>query len=316
MTIPPELTKRLQALKTLLELGDIDLAEAAADRLEVHWEEEFIAIIIGHFKAHRYAEADRIISQILAEGTRLIRWADPEIALLEAELEKLASELADAETRLAELNHLIAQFQAAHSRILGERLAKLLLLRMRLREKEATEDPTRSRGFEEARQEYEKYQEERAEQEGAKTRTKWDLSEEEQLELKRLFRRASKKCHPDVVPPEHQIAAASMFRELREAYERGDLARVRHLAELAESGIFLANVVKKVVDQKATLSARILVVRLSLKRARAELAEVQKSETVRVMSDYPDWDVYFQTQAEKLDEEIVRLGAVINNRTS
>jgi hypothetical protein len=311
MTLPSELISRLQALKALLDLGDIELASSAAVRLQAHREVGSVAQIIECFDTHRYADAGKIITTMLTEGTRLVRWTDPEITLLEAELERLSSELAEAESEQAELTHKIARFHAAHHQALGARLARLLRLRVQLREREAAENPAKTADFEQAKQDYDNFQQESATRDQEDARTKWVLSVDEQLELMRLFRKASKKCHPDVVPPEHQAAAAAMFRDLSEAYEKGDLARVQQIGTQAEAGIFTASDKATAADQKASLQARVKAVRAALEKARAELAAVQQSAACRVMSQHPDWDAYFQTQAEKLDQEIERLADAV-----
>lgn len=316
MTLPPELTTRLQALKALLDLGDVELASTAAVRLQAHKEIDAIAQLSAHFGSHRYTEASVLITTLLSEGTRIVRWTDPEITLLEAELERLSSELAEAEAEQAELVHQISRFHAAHHQSLGARLEKLLRLRLLVRMRAAVADPTKAEDAQKAQQDFADFQKESAEQEADDVRTKWDLSEDEQLELKKLFRSASKKCHPDVVPAEHQAAAAAMFRDLSEAYQTGNLTRLRHLAAQAAAGVFTATVEASAVDQKATLQARIHAARSALEKARAALAEIQKSAAFHVISQHPDWNVYFAAQAAKLDVEIERLAQAAKDSDS
>lgn len=316
MTLSPELTSRLQALKALLDLGDVELASTAAMRLQAHKEIDAIAQIIAHFGSHRYAEACVLITTLLSEGTRLVRWTDPEVTLLEAELERLSSELAEAEVEQAELAHQIARFHAAHHQSLGERLEKLLRLRLLVRKRAAAADPTKSEEARQAQEDFDEFQKESATQAAEDARTKWDLSEEEQQELKKLFRSASKKCHPDVVPAEHQAAATAMFRELSEAYQTGNLVRVRELAAQASAGIFTAAAEATAADQKATLQARIHAARFALEKVRAELLDVQKSAAFQVISQHRDWDAYFSAQAAKLDVEIQRLSQAVEVQDS
>ena len=162
MTLPPELISRLQALKALLDLGDVELASSAATRLHTHRELGSIAQIIECFGAHRYADAGRLIATTLSEGTRLVRWTDPEITLLEAELEGLSSELAEAEAEQVEIAHQIARFHAAHHQTLGVRLEKLLRLRLLLREREAAENPAKAAEYQQAQQDYDNFQQDSA----------------------------------------------------------------------------------------------------------------------------------------------------------
>jgi hypothetical protein len=195
-------------------------------------------------------------------------------------------------------------------------MEKLLRLRVLLREREAAEDPAKAADFAQAKHDYGNFQQERATRDEEDARAKWELSEDEQQELKRLFRKVSKKCHPDVVPLAHQAAAAAMFRDLSEAYEKGDLVRVQQIAAQADTGIFNESAEATVADQKASLQARVHAVRAALEKARAELTAVQQSAAYRVLSQYPDWGAYFQTQAVKLDQEIERLAGTVHNSES
>ncbi len=68
MTLPSELISRLQALKALLDLGDVELASSAAARLQAHREIGSIAQIIECFGTHRYTEAGGLINAVLAEA--------------------------------------------------------------------------------------------------------------------------------------------------------------------------------------------------------------------------------------------------------
>jgi hypothetical protein len=315
MHLPPELTSRLQALKALLDLGDIELASTAALRLQAHKDKAAIAQVIAHFSSHRYTEASALITILLTEGVRLVRWTDPEITLLETELERISSELAETEAEQAELAHQISRFHAAQYQSLGERLEKLLRLRLRYRKRAASNDPAKAEDVQQAQEDFDDFQKESAAQEAEDVLTKWDLSEDEQQELKKLFRNASKKCHPDVVPAAYQAVAAAMFRELSEAYQRGDLARVKELASQALVGVFTEALKATEADQKASLRARIHKARSSLEKVRVELAAIKNSAAFQILSQHPDWDAYFDTQAAKLDKEIERLTQSMANST-
>jgi len=130
LNLTPELINRLVALKSLLDLGDMELASVASSRLERDLGEPEIAGILSALEDHRYAEAAGLIDKLLSDGTRLARWTDPEIALLEVELERVTTELADLETEQAELEHLISRFQAAHNETLDDRRKERLKARI------------------------------------------------------------------------------------------------------------------------------------------------------------------------------------------
>jgi hypothetical protein len=311
MTLTPEIVARLQSLQSLLELRDFELVETVALRLEAHRCQEGVGEVLDSLSDRRYAAAAALVARLLSEGARLVRWTDPEIALLEAELEQLAAELADLKTEQAEIAHLLARFQAAFDRALGHRIARLLELRMKARKRRAEAEPEESEAqadYEEARRDYEQH---RAEEEARREigeKAEWDLSEEEQAELKRLYRAASKRCHPDAVPEEHAEAATAMFRELNEAYQSGDLKRVRRIAERAAAGLFETEGRDENPERrKARLRARIVAVREALAKMRAEVEALKESPSYRSAGGREDWEAYFEEQGRRLDEQIGRL---------
>jgi hypothetical protein len=309
LNLSPELIYRLVALKSLLDLGDMELVSIASSHLERDRDEPEIAVILGTLMDHRYAEAADLIDKLLSDGTRLARWIDPEISLLEAELERVTADLADLETEQAVVEHLVSRFQAAHNEALGERIRRLLKLQLRLLERQIKTNPEKQTAYDKASQDFDEFQRDQEIQEETNARTKWELSEDEQKELKNLFRKGSKKCHPDLVPSEHHDAAAQMFRELRAAYDEGDLKRLRRLVKRAEAGLFDASDVTGDTDErkKERLKARVAGIREALERMRIHIEAIKRSQTYQTMTEHADWAGLFEKQALLLDQEIENL---------
>ena len=136
-----------------------------------------------------------------------------------------------------------------------------------------------------------------------------DLGDFEQAELKRLFRQGSKKCNPDLVPPEHQSAAAQMFRELQAAYDEDKVELLRKLAERAEAGLFesLGDAAEDDERLKKRLRVRIAGIRDSLANVRESLEAIRASSTYLTMTGHDDWESLFAGQALMLDREIENL---------
>jgi hypothetical protein len=313
LNLSPELIHRLVALKSLLDLGDMELVSVASSRLEKDRQEAEIAGILSALEDHRYAEAAGLIDKLLSDGTRHARWTDPEIALLEVELERVTAELADLETEQAELEHLVSRFQAAHNETLGERIARLLKLRMRMLERQLKTDPEKRAPYEQASRDFEEFQRDQEIQKEVDARTKWELSAEEQSELKRLFRKGSKLCHPDLVSAEHHDAAAEMFRQLSKAYDEGDLERVRQLVTRAAAGLFDASGETGDTDErrKERLKARIAGIRDSLERTLTHIHLIKRSATYQTMLENANWAELFEKQAKLLDQEIENLSVTL-----
>lgn len=307
--LSPDIISRLVAIKSLLDLGDLELVVVASSRLESVRSKTEIAGVLSALADHRYSEAAELIGKLLSDCTRLARWIDRDIALLDAELEQLTVELADLETEQAELEHLLSRFQAAHNEVLGSRITRLLKLRMQILERQMKTDSARCPAYERASSDFEEFKQEQKHQKEADIRTNWELSDAEQAELKRLFRKGSKLCHPDIMPPEHHDAAAAMFRELRRAYDEGNLERVRQLVKRGEAGLFEDPSESGDSDarRKERLKARIAGIRDALQRARENIQEIKRSVTYQTMTESADWFALFEQQAGVLDQEIESL---------
>lgn len=313
MNLTPYIINRLVSLKSLLDLGDMELVSIASSRLEGERVQPEVAEILDALRDHRFAEAANGIQKLLSEGARIATWTDPEIALLEAELERVKADLADFETEQAELGHLISRFQAAHNEALGGLIRQLLEIRMRILERQRKTDPLKQEEFEQATSDYEEFQRDQEIQEETDRRTQWELSDEEKSELKSLFRKVAKLCHPDVVSKEHHDAAADMFRQLSEAHERGDLARVRQLFERASAGLFDAaqGVDADAARKKERLRATIDAIREAMKRTCAGIQAIKESASYQTMGTHTDWSHLFENQAKLLVQEIKALKATL-----
>ena len=304
LNLTPELINRLAAIRSLLALGDFELVSTAALRLEPVRSEPKIGNILEALNTHRFTEADQLIAELLSSGMRLVEWNDPEIALLEAELIRISTDLADLEAEQADLEHLMARFHAAHTAALGDRIAKLLRLRLEILKRRLQEDPSAAADVRSAEEEYREYTEDHAARQQDAVRTEWKLSDDEQQEMRNLFRAASRRCHPDVVPPEHEEAAAAMFREVRKAYEEGDFNRLRTLAAMAETGFDTG---ARGPARGDYLRSRIAAVRETMLRTAEALRILKTSETYRIMTTCGDCAAYFARQAAIIDAEVSAL---------
>lgn len=307
LNLTPDLINRLTAIRSLLALGDLELVAAASVRLESFRSEQALAAVLDALASHRYSEADQMISAILTEGLRMTTWTDPEIVMLEAELAKATAELADLESEHAELGHLMARFYAEHAAALGDRIAEVLRLRLEMLRRKVAKDPSAAGKIPQAEADFHDFTSEQESIRKEAERTDWKLNEEEQQELKNLFRAASRKCYPDLVPDDQKESAAEMFRALRQAYEEGDLEKVRYIAGMADGGFAGDPSAATGQQRKDVLKARIATVRQSIAATAGELRILKESETYGLMTSCPDYAALFAEQAVLLDEEITAL---------
>lgn len=153
---------------------------------------------------------------------------------------------------------------------------------------------------EEAAHEYEEYQEQ---QQDAQHRFARDqrLSPDERNELKRLWRQASRLCHPDVVADELKEKAHQMMVQLNLARQNADLAAIRALLTQLQSGLepMMASDRLNNLDH---LRQKIQQLRIQIDALMKEIAGLEAENAWRLATSVRDKEAYFAEQERALAE--------------
>lgn len=161
------------------------------------------------------------------------------------------------------------------------------------------EEPARQ-ARDEASDEYEKYREQQHDAE-IRFRKGRQLSEEDQTELKRLWRQASKLCHPDLVADELKDEANAMMVQLNQAKHRGDVKAIRSLVARLHQG-FEPMMASDRLNDLERIRKKMAQVREQIDTLVAELAELEKEESWLLVSSLSNMDAYFTQQEKALSE--------------
>ncbi|WP_145572863.1 DNA repair protein [Yersinia mollaretii] len=153
---------------------------------------------------------------------------------------------------------------------------------------------------EEAKEKYESYQEQQydAEQRHDSDRK---LSSDQRLELKRLWRQASRLCHPDLVADEFKERAHQLMVQLNQARQRGDFAAIHTLLESLKQGLepLMAS---DCIDDLERLRRKINEVRDQIDAMLRELAELEGQESWRLVTSHANKDEWFKSQEKVLSK--------------
>nr|WP_318384327.1 DNA repair protein [uncultured Enterobacter sp.] len=162
------------------------------------------------------------------------------------------------------------------------------------------EDEPARQARDDARKEYEHYQEQ---QHDAEQRFSFEqrMSEDERRELKRLWRQASKLCHPDLVDDELKDEANATMVQLNQARQRGDLSAVRSLLTRLQKGLEPLMASDRLNDL-ARLREKILDVKQHIASLRQELSALEQENAWQLVSSLGDQEVYFTQQEKSLSE--------------
>lgn len=267
----PLMSQILQLRKTLAELN-LRRQQAEARRRE-----------------EDYRRCQQYMSQaveVLATLTQ--RWRElPADSVLAAETRKLLQQQSDL------IANLLAEAQE--------------LERGLTREEE--EEPARQ-ARDEANEEYEKYREQHHDAE-VRLRKGKALSEEDQNELKRLWRQASKLCHPDLVADDLKDEANTMMVQLNQAKQRGDVKAIRSLVARLQQG-FEPIMASDRLNDLERIRKKMAQVREQIDTLVSELAELEKEESWLLVSTLNNMESYFTQQEKALREVRTALELQIN----
>lgn len=157
------------------------------------------------------------------------------------------------------------------------------------------EEPARQ-ARDDANRQYEEHQEQQDDAE-KNFGYQQNMSEEEHRELKRLWRQASKLCHPDLVDIPLKSEANDMMAQLNQAKKRGDLSVVRSILNRLQQGMdpLMASDRLNDLDQ---LLKRNKDVKERIASLQKELKALDTEESWLLVSSLTDQNTYF-TQQEK-----------------
>ncbi|HFZ1709125.1 TPA: DNA repair protein [Citrobacter sedlakii] len=151
---------------------------------------------------------------------------------------------------------------------------------------------------EDAAHEYQEYQEQ---QQDALHRFARDqrLSADERNELKRLWRQASRLCHPDVVADDLKEKAHQMMVKLNLARQNADLAAIRSLLSQLQSGLEPMMASDR-LNNLEHLQKKIRQLRSQIEALLKEIAELEAENAWRLATSVQDKEAYFAEQERAL----------------
>ena len=138
--------------------------------------------------------------------------------------------------------------------------------------------------------------------------------EDEKRELRNLYRKLVHRLHPDL-HPEQTEWEKELFLKVQDAYEKGDLERLRELAQQLEAGM-----PADAVDNETTeeWEERVNQLKEEIAKIREEIARILQEFpfTYRERLNNPEWIDQTQDMLRKeiaeLEKEKIRLEKIVN----
>ena len=291
-----KIIKRLEILKNYILLEDIEELNKETSKLKEYNFNSDLQEIIDDVRNEEFASAINKIQNFISKNQQLSIWTDPEIAALKLEIKNLENQLNGYDNEKIELEKLLSEFQHRHTIELGDIILDIL----KLRKLKFKSDKTK---FEEAENDERQYREQVDTEKGKEI---FELTDEQKLELKKKFRKATVLCHPDKVADEFKDAAQRFFIELKQAYDANDLKKVSEILDDLEKGNFFKSK-SETVQEKDLLKAAIAKLKRQINILETEIITIKESDTFKTIISIEDWDDYFQRTKEKLQRELEEL---------
>lgn len=289
--------KRLELISSAIDLEEDEMIEIQVAKLKELAIDDDVQKIILMIEEKKF---EFVISSITAYVHRFAGvsvYRDPAIQGLKIELSILEKELSQLSQEQNECLSQINSFSAEYYRHLGAIIEEILRLQRDIAQKEYDSGNIDKEAFEKAKEGYESFYKEAVEQ--AKEQP-LHLTKEEEQELKKCYRKASRLTHPDTVADVFKEEATQIFIALNLSYKRKDLAKVKEILAGLESGVAFAYASDEIND-KEVLRKKSETLREKIKVLKSEIRETKECDTYQTIVNTPDLESYF----EKLKEELI-----------
>ena len=293
--------KRLEIIKNFILLEDIDDISIAVEKLKRYQFNDDVKTIITSISNKEFAKAITTIQEFINSYQQITIWNDPEIAGIKLEIKILESQINAFDNEKIELEKVISDFQHRHTIELGEVILEVLRLR-KIKYKNHKKEAEAEEDFNNYSKQYET----------EKDKKQFELNEEEKLELKKKFRKATTMCHPDKVSEEQKAEAEEIFIELKKAYDEHDLEKVNQLLHDLENGKKFVSQADS-ISEKEKLKITLEKLKQKLKGIENEIISLKETEIFTTINNITNWDNYFTETKTQLEEELQNLKVELNN---
>ena len=263
-------------------------------------EKQIIEDILKQIDKQHYADALEQIEEFIKKFTQLTAFVDTELFAIRFEIKGLEYQISSLEDEKSDIEKQIFDFEVRYNKELGELIVELLKLKKERLKNEAKDNETKEEEYQQAEKDYEDFSN------NYKCRIKekvFEITEEDSSEMKSIFRKASKLCHPDVVEEEFRAEAHKVFIDLKDAYDRNDIKKVKEIFNNIKNGIF--NRYSDKVSEKEYLRKILEKLRYKRSSIENEINELKSNGTFKTISGIENWNEYFENLKKQLNKELI-----------
>ena len=297
-----QILKRLEIIRSSILIEDDETIELQVARLEQLELNDSVQHIIKLINNADFEKVVGLIENYLKGFESLIAYEDEELQGLRLELKVCERELLMLSCKVEEYHAVINEFNTRYHLELGALIEEILMLKEEYYEymyKHAKQEEYEYEYFE-AKKDHETFKDEFKKYDFD---TLNDLDNKEKNELKRLYKKASKLCHPDIVEANRKEQAEDIFKELNHAYQQKDIKAVSSILDQLLKGEEF-NVSSESISNKDLLRKEIEIVKRKIKKMKLEIESLKRDDTFVLVSKIDDLDYYlYQTKEALLREK-------------
>ena len=294
-----QILKRLEIIKSSISIEDDETVQLQVGRLyELNIDDE-VKNILSLIENTDFQKVIPLIDTYVQQFTSLIVYEDEEIQGLKLELKILEKQFLLLSCRVEEYHNVINDFNASYHFELGTLIEEVLILREEYYEYKYKKNVEYEYEYFEAKKDFENFHEEFKNQH---YETPVELSKKEKKELKRLYKKASRLCHPDIIEDDKKEKAEDIFKALNAAYQQKDVKKVSEILEQLLTGESFSITSDTVFDRKI-LKRKIGISREKIKTIKIELESIKLDETFVLVNKIDDLEEYFILKKRELQEE-------------
>lgn len=294
-----QILKRLEIIKNCITIEDDETVAFQVEKLYELDIDDRVKEIIVLINNTDFQKVIPLIDDYVRQFTSLVVYENNEVQGLKLELKILEKHLLVYSCKVEEYHGVINDFNAKYHKELGTLLEEILILREEYYEYMYKQNKSFEAEYFEAKKDFESFHEEFK-------RFVFDnpieLSKQDKKELKRIYKKASRLCHPDIVEDAKKEKAELIFKELNAAYQHNDLKKVSEILDQLLTGESFS-VTSDSVDDIKILRRKIDVTRQKIKSIKLEIEAIKKNETFVLVQKVDDIDEYLKELKEELLEE-------------
>jgi hypothetical protein len=292
-----DMVLRINLLKNALDSNHKTLIKIMQNELEqFSLKNGFVNLTNNILDDLKNGENEKALSKtllFLRSGSTPILSKDNELLLLELESESLDLQILALEEKQTKLERRLAIYEAGYNTILGTNIIRLLKSRIERLRKSSANSKELLQAEKDLREFYRVIK---------SSKTVFILDKEEKKQLKKIFREASKICHPDMVHQSQQKEAHKIFQELKDAYKHNDMEELNKIHKKLKMGIF--KVKTEPVARKDVLKSNIMLLKRTRDKLEQQIFEIATSATYKKIKKIKDVQSYFQDYAKEINREI------------